>query len=77
MTADRFGDGQARPNALSALIEILDRESLIQILAKQDRQIVLLEADQALLSLQPRGERVHLCTQIDKTPMICNGKGSL
>ena len=57
---------QARPDALSALIEILNGNRLVQILAQQDGQIVLREADQALLSFQTRGQGVNFGTQIVK-----------
>ena len=52
LAADRFGNGQPRPDTLGALVEVLDRDGLIQVLAQQDGQIILGQADQALLSLQ-------------------------
>ena len=56
LAADRFGNGQAGTDALAALIQGLDGNGLVQVLAQEHRQIVLGQADQALLALEAGGK---------------------
>ncbi len=57
LAADRFGDGQARADALGAAFEVVQGDGLLEVLAQQHGQVVLADAEQLLLTLDAVGER--------------------
>ena len=72
MAADRFCNREPGADALTTLIKVLNRYRLVKVFAEEDRQILLGEADEFLLSLQTGGDCLGLDVQFINTHMIGN-----
>ena len=77
LAADRLGDSQPCPNPLGSLVEVLNGDRLIEILAQKDGQIVLGQADQALLPLEAGSESIRSHPQIREAGIIRDGERNL
>ena len=77
MSTDRLGDRQPGADALSAMVEIVDGNSLIEVLAQENRKVFLRQVNESFLTIKPRFERIYFIAQFGKPCIVQNSNRRL